>query len=121
MSTGLECTLVEDRPGEWFYVLQNPNCPRNCWDWREEGPFVDGPFSSLEAACKAAERRHGNPGGWWEVPLAPGRDHAPHDAVMAELIAQARRQPGPYQRWLQPAMPGTAPRNDARMSERVRG
>jgi len=30
-----ECLFVEPKLGQWFYVLEESNAPKDAWDWRE--------------------------------------------------------------------------------------
>lgn len=62
MSTGLECEIVEVRPGEWYYILELGFAPRVAWDWREHARAV-GPFPSYDAAWEHLADFEANPGG----------------------------------------------------------
>lgn len=87
MSTGLECNFIEVAPGKWFYVLQDGNCPVQCWDWREYATAY-GPFPTLDVAQAHLRKWHANPGGYSTEEYSA--DYKP-DEVMAGLIATARR------------------------------
>jgi hypothetical protein len=62
MSTGLECEFIEFEPGDWYYLLEDYDAPRNAFDWREYATAY-GPFSSTEAANAHLGDHHANPGG----------------------------------------------------------
>ncbi len=62
MSTGLECEFIEWEAGWWYYVLQDSDCPRGAWDWREYATAT-GPFLTYEAAREHLSENHANPGG----------------------------------------------------------
>ena len=84
MSTGLNCIHLKDpRTGEWFYVLQDWDCPASCWDWREYATAY-GPFTTDEAALKHRRDKHANPGGW--------QTHEPEelDEVEEKLVLDAK-------------------------------
>ena len=83
MSTGFECLFVEWNKNEWYYILQNWNCPVGAWDWREYATAY-GPFKSEEKADKHLRDNHANPGGSSQV------DANHDDPVMIELIAEAK-------------------------------
>lgn len=88
MSTGFECYFVEATPGEWFYVLQNWDCPVGAWDWREYATAY-GPFPNLEEAQTHLHKNHANPGGYstreWSTDVR-------RDEVEETLIADARER-----------------------------
>lgn len=88
MSTGFECYFVEVTPGEWFYVLQNWDCPVGAWDWREYATAY-GPFTSEEEAQKHLRDNHANPGGYSTHPWSPD---SRSDEVEEKLIADAREK-----------------------------
>jgi hypothetical protein len=88
MSTGLECLLVEAKPQQWYYILQNPRCPVQCWDWMEEDPDVRGPYASEEACWQGLRKHHANPGGYSSHELTPGQ---PLSKKLQALIDKARR------------------------------
>lgn len=85
MSTGLECNLVEVEPNKWYYLLQQGNCPVQCWDWREHAD-CHGPFSTEAAALQHLDDNHANPGGYSTRAYTP--EYKP-DEVMQRLIAAA--------------------------------
>lgn len=85
MSTGFECELVEVKPGEWYYVLQNWDCPAGAWDWREHATAY-GPFSTQDETEEHLLRYQSNPGGWWHSEYQEGFEP---DEVLAALIADA--------------------------------
>lgn len=62
MSTNSECLFVEPKPGEWYYILESYNAPKNAWDWREYADAT-GPFSSETAAQEYLSTHESNPGG----------------------------------------------------------
>jgi hypothetical protein len=83
-STGLSCELIEWKPGEWYYILEHGNAPKNAWDWREYASAY-GPFSSEEEAHDHLSNNHANPGGY-SVDTYRERGK---DEVMDRLIADA--------------------------------
>lgn len=85
MSTGFECEIRELRPGAWYYILQDWDCPVGAWDWREYASVV-GPYASAELAIKGLHDNEANPGGYFEV-LYDERSKARNDA----LLGRARR------------------------------
>ncbi len=89
MSTGFECYFRETAPGEWFYVLQDADCPVGAWDWREHATAY-GPFASEELAEAHMDDYQANPGGWWTDHYVEG--YKP-DEVEAKLFASARKRP----------------------------
>jgi hypothetical protein len=86
MSTNSECEFIEPTPGQWFYILEDYNAPKNAWDWREHARCY-GPFPSYNAADKHLIRNHANPGGSSTVDHASFRS----DKVYVALIASATR------------------------------
>ena len=61
MSTGADCRFIEEKPGEWYYEIQE-------WpygDWPEYD--INGPFNSQEDALQHLDDNYANPGGWWTV------------------------------------------------------
>jgi hypothetical protein len=86
MSTGLECSFVEVKPGEWWYLLESGFAPKNAWDWRE---FADayGPFKTEDEASEHLRKNHANPGG---SSLCPYEDGYQPDDVMKKLMEEAR-------------------------------
>lgn len=85
MSSELECAIIEAHPDEWYYLLQSPDSPAQCWDWRE---FADafGPFATSEEAREHLHAHHANPGGHSLATYVTGREP---DQVLAGLIAEA--------------------------------
>jgi hypothetical protein len=63
MSTGAECEVIEVEPGEWYYVLEESDAPKNAFDWREYATAY-GPFPTEDAAQDHLVDHHPNPGGW---------------------------------------------------------
>jgi len=88
MSTNSECSFVEVKRGEWWYVLEDYHAPKNAWDWREYATAY-GPFSTLDVATGHLSRNHANPGGWSESPYKPG--YKPDD-IMKKLMRAANRR-----------------------------
>lgn len=67
MSTGLECEFLwlqaNGKPdGEWFYILEEWDAPKNSWDWHEYATAF-GPFPTEDAAQEHLRANHANPGG----------------------------------------------------------
>jgi hypothetical protein len=89
VSTGLECFFIEVEPRQWYYVLQNGDCPVQAWDWREYATAY-GSFDTFEQAVEHMHKNHPNPGGYWGETYDP--DAPPKvDDVLKGLIAEARR------------------------------
>lgn len=84
MSTGLNCTLYERRPGEWYYLLEDASSPKGAADWREHATAY-GPFATEDAAFDHLAAWHANPGGSNTVRNADYRE----DAVLAAAFAAA--------------------------------
>lgn len=58
MSTGADCSFVENEKGEWFYNLQH-------WPYGDTPEYSKyGPFPSYQRAVTHLEQHHANPGGW---------------------------------------------------------
>lgn len=85
MSTGLECAIVEVRPGEWYYVLERGDAPKLAFSWMEHADAY-GPFPTLDAAEAHLSDNHANPGGWWEQPYEEGSEPG---ELMQALIKHA--------------------------------
>lgn len=85
MSTGLECEFIQWKPDEWYYVLQDWDCPVGAFDWREYATAY-GPFKSEEKADEHLRNNHANPGGSF-LNDSPNHD----DPVLIELIAKAQK------------------------------
>ena len=88
MSTGLECVFTEPVQGEWFYIMQNWDCPVGAWDWREYATAY-GPFATEDEAIAHLQACHANPGGWWSEPYVEGKAI---DDVEQKLFAAARER-----------------------------
>ena len=63
MSTGLNCHFYQMPTGNWYYALQNWDCPVGALDWREYATFY-GPFKSDDEANEHLHNYHANPGGY---------------------------------------------------------
>jgi len=63
MSTGFNCKFFEHPAGQWFYILQDWDCPVGAFDWTTHAT-VRGPFLSREAARDDLNRYEANPGGY---------------------------------------------------------
>jgi len=83
MSTNLECLFVKWNENEWYYALQNWDCPAHCWDWREYATAY-GPFKSEEQANDHLTNNHANPGG-----ACYERNPNKENEVLIELIEKA--------------------------------
>lgn len=88
MSTGLECCLVEWKPGEWYYVLEQGTAPKEAWDWREYADAF-GPYPSMEKANEGLRDNHANPGGYSIKEYSPKLEK---DEVLAGLITKATKR-----------------------------
>ncbi|HSR22743.1 MAG TPA: hypothetical protein VLW53_04280 [Candidatus Eisenbacteria bacterium] len=82
MSTGLECTFIEVKPGRWYYLLEDWDAPKGAFDWREYATAY-GPFDTENEAAEHLDDNHANPGGWSRTPysrgLRAGRGAGPTD------------------------------------------
>jgi hypothetical protein len=87
MSTGLECRFIEYQLGQWYYILQNWNCPVGAWDWREYATAY-GPFSNQEAAEAHLSHNHANPGG---CSIGAYHESYAKDEVYQKLVKDARK------------------------------
>ena len=88
MSTNSNCLYIEVKPGEWWYVLEDYNAPKNAWDWREHAT-ARGPFSSEDAADEHLHMYNANPGGSCSCPYEDGYEP---DEVMKRLMEEAPRE-----------------------------
>jgi hypothetical protein len=62
MSTNNECEFFQwEKEGNWYYILEHYNAPKNAWDWREHASAY-GPFTSQEQAQRHLDCNHANPG-----------------------------------------------------------
>lgn len=80
MSTGYECEFFEYKPNEWYYTLQNWDCPVGAFDWREYATTY-GAFQTLDLAQRHLDRYHANPGGCSILPYTPERSAQRKDVV----------------------------------------
>ena len=85
MSTNSNCLFIEYSPGQWYYILENYNAPKNAWDWREYATAY-GPFPSEEEADEHLSRHHANPGGSNTAEYDPAFSG---DPVLQQLIRDA--------------------------------
>lgn len=85
MSTGLNCEIVEVKPGEWYYLLEDGSAPKQTWDWREFATGY-GPFATDEIAHAHLRAYHANPGGHMRLPYEEGRQLS---ETVQELVAAA--------------------------------
>ena len=90
MSTGLECDIIERNTGEWYYILQNWDCPAHCWDWREYATAY-GPFATEEGAEDHLRRNHANPGGYSVYSVSGATKDAVLEGLFDKAIAPSRR------------------------------
>lgn len=101
MSTGYECDIVEVKPGEWFYVLQNWDCPVGAWDWHEFATAY-GPFNTEEDAIAHLDQNHANPGGYSVDEYDPDAKFSEtEEKLFAEARARRLRSSGSFssRRW----------------------
>lgn len=89
LSSGLECAFIEVGPGQWYYLLQDRDCPVQAWDWREYASGY-GPFPTEDDAIQHLNENHQNPGGWSSSPWVDG--YTP-DEVLTQRIAEAKARP----------------------------
>jgi hypothetical protein len=86
MSTNSECHIFEYKPDQWYYLLQDWDCPHGAWDWREYASCF-GPFRSQDAAIIHLDANHANPGGWWTMPHSEFKT----DEVYDKAVKEARK------------------------------
>lgn len=86
MSTNSECEIVGLDNGQWFWVLEDYNAPKNAWDWREYAS-CGGPYSTADRAHADMLRGRANPGGHGKTEMTVGQAMA--DKVLRELIEGA--------------------------------
>jgi len=94
MSTGCNCLIVGPVQGEWYYVLEHRNAPKNAWDWLDNADAF-GPFPSEAAAERHLSDNHANPGGWSRIPHGEYRASESLDRAIrsaADNTARARQQ-----------------------------
>lgn len=89
MSTNSNCDFIEVKKGEWFYVLEHRNAPKNAWDWHEHATAY-GPFSTESEAERHLAENHPNPGGSCSSSLPEGQNEARLSQTLARLIEEAR-------------------------------
>lgn len=95
MSTGLECEMIEEAEGVWWYMLEQGSAPKNAWDWREYADLY-GPHVSYEAACEHLRANHANPGGHGVTERANFTPDANFERLKAEAVERGladRRRP----------------------------
>lgn len=83
MSTGCECEFIQWSEGEWYYILEDYNAPKNSWNWHEFATCY-GPFESEEIADNHLRDNHANPGGYM-INTRPNRE----DRLIQKLIKDA--------------------------------
>lgn len=72
MSTNSECLVVEKEPGQWFYVLERSNAPKNAFDWLDYADTT-GPFKTEDEAVDHLLKFNANPGGLQTKPFDAAR------------------------------------------------
>ncbi len=92
MSTGLECTFIEVKPGRWYYLLEDWDVPKGAFDWREYATAY-GPFGTENEAVGRLDDNHANPGGWSSTPYREGFEP---DEVLVRLIDEADSPAGSH-------------------------
>lgn len=90
MSTNSECLFVEVQPGQWWYLLEHYNAPKNSWDWREHSTAY-GPFTSEDSAYEHLRDNHANPGGSCTSSYVEGFKP---DEVLQRLIDECNKTGG---------------------------
>lgn len=85
MSTGLSCDFYHWSDG-WYYLLQDWDCPKNTWDWREYATAY-GPFPTNENAVKHLHDNHANPGGYYTIDNPNLQDE-----ILITKFAEAKRR-----------------------------
>lgn len=86
MSSGLEFHVLEWEPGQWYWLRQSNQCPKSCWDWREEDPDVVGPFPSKDALNQSYAAHERNTGGSTTYDYTPALHQ---DEALIKAIATA--------------------------------
>ena len=92
MSTNLNCIFVERTEGEWFYVLENQNAPKNVFDWMKHATAY-GPFADFDSSYSHLDRNHANHGGFTRYALGDRKRERldlDEDSVLSGLFALAR-------------------------------
>jgi len=87
MSLNRNCELHERKPGEWYYVLENPTALDESFDWRMHATAY-GSFPSEQVALDQLHTQHGNPGGHTTVPYSEDRSE---DEILKHLLDNAIR------------------------------
>lgn len=87
MSSGLNCEFIEFTPGNWYYVLEKWDAPREAFDWHEYASAC-GPFVSYEAATDYFCEHERNPGGWNPRKYDPAFQK---NEILKELVNDAQR------------------------------
>lgn len=85
MSSGLNCELIEAKPGEWYYLLEDRDAPKQTADWHEFATGY-GPFATDEIAHAHLRAYHANPGGHTRYAYEEGQQLS---GTIAELVAEA--------------------------------
>lgn len=85
MSTGYNCRFVRTTNDEWFYALQDWDCPVGAFDWRDYATAY-GPFSNEDEAIDHLQANHANPGSW---STDDNPENEPLDATWDKLIRAA--------------------------------
>lgn len=100
MSSGLECTFIEEAEGVVWYVLQDYDCPVGAWDWMEYASAY-GPFTTQTLAEAHLDRNHANPGGWNETSYKHGwKPDANFERLKVEAAERAKlARSRPTYRW----------------------
>jgi hypothetical protein len=86
MSTGFECEFFRTADDQWFYALQDWDCPVGAWDWHEYASSY-GPFATEDEALAHLDDNHANPGGYF---TDHNSENAQPSEVWAKLIKAAR-------------------------------
>ena len=102
MSTGCNCLYLEIKKGEWYYVLEESDAPKNAWDWREYATAC-GPFATFDLAYEHLHAHHANPGGFsiGDLPVGVTERDLSKDEVLRNLITNATspRKETSWRRW----------------------
>lgn len=96
MSTNCDCEFVQWSEGEWYYILEDYNAPKNSWDWREFATCY-GPFKTEEEAHQHLRDNHANPGGYTLNTRPDKEDKCLQKLIEAAPGATIREQR--YPRW----------------------
>jgi len=88
MSVQRECVFLESTPGEWYYILERTDAPRDAYDWLDYAEAF-GPFRSESQAHDHLHRHHANPGGSHLMRYTPENKRFRESAGVIALLKKA--------------------------------